>query len=212
MALFYFVQLSLCSRSPCHNITQIILKSKQEFSGFVNFTFFSLFPYFSSKDDICFRHELGSAHVNFHCLNPQSSFYSLGRPKQVLGSIKFGTCKSCFSLIFVSINKSYFFLKFMALFYFVQLSLCSRSPCHNITQIILKSKQEFSGFVNFTFFSLFPYFSSKDDICFRHELGSAHVNFHCLNPQSSFYSLGRPKQVLGSIKFGTCKILRLNWA
>ena len=56
-------------------------KIKKEFSGFVNFTFFSLFPYFGSKDDICFGHELGLAHVNFHRLNQQSSFYSLGRPE-----------------------------------------------------------------------------------------------------------------------------------
>ena len=67
--------------------------------------------------------------------------------------------------------------------------------------------------MNFTFFSLFPYFGSKDDICFGHELGLAHVNFHRLNQQSSFYSLGRPEWVLGSIiRFGTYKIRRLNRA
>ena len=45
-------------------ITQITLKLKQEFPGLVNFTFFPVyFPILSSKDDISFQHELGSAHV-----------------------------------------------------------------------------------------------------------------------------------------------------
>ena len=40
--------------SPCHNRTQITLKSKQEFPGLVNFFFFSVyFPLLSSKDDVC---------------------------------------------------------------------------------------------------------------------------------------------------------------
>ena len=61
MALLYFVQISRSRSpqlSPCHNRTQITLKSKQEFPGFVNFTFSVYFPILSSKDDISFRHEL----------------------------------------------------------------------------------------------------------------------------------------------------------
>ena len=76
MALLYLVQISR-SRSPklsdCHNRTQITLKSKQEFPGLVNCTFSVYFPILSSKDDISFRHELGSAHVKFDRLNQQSN-------------------------------------------------------------------------------------------------------------------------------------------
>ena len=38
--------------SPCHNRTQITLKSKQEFPGLVNFFFSVYFPLLSSKDDV----------------------------------------------------------------------------------------------------------------------------------------------------------------
>ena len=76
MALLYFVQMSIRSRSPqltpSHNRTQITLKSKQEFSGLVNNLFSVYFPILSSKDDICFRCELGLAHVKFDRLNQQS--------------------------------------------------------------------------------------------------------------------------------------------
>ena len=51
--------------------TQISLKSKQEFPGLVNYTFFNYFPILSSKDDISFRLESGSAHVKFDRLNQQ---------------------------------------------------------------------------------------------------------------------------------------------
>ena len=74
MALLYFVQISR-SRSPqlslCHNRTQITLKSKQEIPGLVNYTFSVYFPILSSKDDISFLHELGSAHVKFDRLNQE---------------------------------------------------------------------------------------------------------------------------------------------
>ena len=49
MALLYFVEISRSQSpqvSPCHNRTQVTLKSKQEIPGLVNYTFFSLFPYF----------------------------------------------------------------------------------------------------------------------------------------------------------------------
>ena len=72
MALLYFVQISRSRSpqlSPCHNRTQITLKSKQEFPGWVNFIFGVYFPILSSKDDISFRHELGSAHIKFDRLN-----------------------------------------------------------------------------------------------------------------------------------------------
>ena len=77
MALLYFVQISRSlspQLSPCHNRTQIALRSKQEFPGLVNFIFFSLyFPVLSSRDNISFRHESGSAHVKFDRLNQQSN-------------------------------------------------------------------------------------------------------------------------------------------
>ena len=44
----FFVQISRSRSpqlSPCHNRTQITVKSKQEITGLVNYTFFSLFPY-----------------------------------------------------------------------------------------------------------------------------------------------------------------------
>ena len=59
--------------------------------------------------------------------------------------------------------------------------------------------------MNFTFLVYFPILSSKDDNHhnrFRHELGSARVKFHRLNQQSS--KIG--------IRFGTCKVRRLNRA
>ena len=80
------------------------------------------------------------------------------------------------------------FLRFRALLYFVQISRSRSpqlSPCHNRTQITLKSKQEFPGLVNHTFSVYFLILSSKDDISFRFELGSAHVKFDCLNQQSN---------------------------
>ena len=58
-------------------------------------------------------------------------------------------------LFFISIKKSQCNLKFIALLYFVQISRSRSpqlSPCHNRAQITLKSKQEFTGLVNFTFF------------------------------------------------------------
>ena len=61
------------SVSPCHNRTQITQKSKQEIPGLVNYTFSVYFPILSSKDDISFRHELGSAHVKFDRLDQQSN-------------------------------------------------------------------------------------------------------------------------------------------
>ena len=76
MKILYFVQISR-SRSPqlppCHKRTQVTLKSKREFPGLLNFTVFSLFPFLSSKDNISFRHEQGSAHVKFDRLNQQSN-------------------------------------------------------------------------------------------------------------------------------------------
>ena len=56
-----------------YNGTQITLKPKQEFPGSMNFTFLVYFPILSSKDDNCFRHELGSAPVKFDRLNQQSN-------------------------------------------------------------------------------------------------------------------------------------------
>ena len=76
MALLHFVQISRSRSpqlSPCHNRTQITLKSKQEFPGLVNYTFSVYFLILSSKDDISFRHELVSAHVKFDRLNQQSN-------------------------------------------------------------------------------------------------------------------------------------------
>ena len=76
MALFHFVQITR-SRSPqlplCHNRTQITLKSKQEFPDLVDYTFLVYFSILSSKDDISFRHELGSARVKFDRLNQLSN-------------------------------------------------------------------------------------------------------------------------------------------
>ena len=80
-------------------------------------------------------------------------------------------------------------LKFMALLYFVQISRSRSpqlSPCHNRTQITLKSKQEFPGLVKLYFFSVYFFIlSSKDDVSFRYKLGSAHVKFDRLNQQSN---------------------------
>ena len=77
MALLYLVQISRSRSpqlSPYHNRTQITLISNQQFSGLVNFTFFSVyFPVLSSKGDISLRLELGSAHVKFDRLNQQSN-------------------------------------------------------------------------------------------------------------------------------------------
>ena len=39
----------------------------------MNFTFLVYFPILSSKDENCFRHELGSARVKFDRLNQQSN-------------------------------------------------------------------------------------------------------------------------------------------
>ena len=76
MALLYFVQISRSRSpqlSPCHSRTQITLKSKQEYPGLVSYICFSIFPILSSKDDISFRRELGSAHVKFDRLNQKSN-------------------------------------------------------------------------------------------------------------------------------------------
>ena len=67
-------------------------------------------------------------------------------------------------LFFISIKKSLCTLKFMALLCLVQISRSrfpQLSPCHNRTQITLKSKQEYPGLVTFTFFSKFYYFKQK---------------------------------------------------
>ena len=101
-----------------------------------------------------------------------------------LDSLKWSSTKLLF---FISIKKSYYILKFMALLYFVQMSMWSRSPqltpCNERTQITLKSKQEFSDLVNYLFSVYFPLLSSKDDICFRRKLGLTHVKFDHLNQQ-----------------------------
>ena len=101
-----------------------------------------------------------------------------------LDSLKWSSTKLLF---FISIKKSYYILKFMALLYFVRMSMWSRSPqltpCNERTQITLKSKQEFSDLVNYLFSVYFPILSSKDDIRFRRELGLAHVKFDHLNQQ-----------------------------
>ena len=49
MTLLYFVQISRSRSpqlSPCHNRAQITQKSKQEFPGLVNFTFFQFISQF----------------------------------------------------------------------------------------------------------------------------------------------------------------------
>ena len=68
------ITITISSAIRCLNRTQITLKSKQQFPGLVNYILFSVyFPILSSKDDISFRHELGSAHVKFDRLNQQSN-------------------------------------------------------------------------------------------------------------------------------------------
>ena len=72
----------------------------------------------------------------------------------------------------------------MALLYLVQRPQSRSpqlSPCHNRTQITLKSKQEYPGLVTFTFFSKFPYFKQW--------------GWYFFSPR---------------IRFGTCKVRRLN--
>ena len=67
MALLYFVQISRSRSpqlSPCHS------KNIQAWCPIVVSVYF---PILSSKDDISFRHELGSAHVKFDPLNQKSN-------------------------------------------------------------------------------------------------------------------------------------------
>ena len=93
-----------------------------------------------------------------------------------------------YKVAFLYIDKEILlYLKFMVFLYFVQMSMWSRSPqltpCNERTQITLKSKQEFSDLENYLFSVYFPILRSKDDICFRRELGLAHVKFDHLNQQ-----------------------------
>ena len=85
MALLYLVQISRSRSpqlSPCHNRSQITLKSKQEYPGLVTFIFFSIFPYLSSKDDIFF-----SPRIRFGTCKVRPSESTVEhRPKWVLGS------------------------------------------------------------------------------------------------------------------------------
>ena len=115
--------------------------------------------------------------------------FSLSIFRLKLDSLKWPSKKLLF---FISIEKLYYILKFMALLYFVLMLIRSRfpqlTPCHNKTQITIKSKQEFSGLVNYLFSVYFPMLSSKDDICFCRKLGSAHVKFDHLNQQSNLKS------------------------
>ena len=78
-------------------------------------------------------------------------------------------------IFFISIKKSYWILKFMALLHFVQISIWSRSSYHNRTQITLKRKLAFQAWWILLFLVHSPILSSKDDVCFRYEFGSAHV-------------------------------------
>ena len=80
-------------------------------------------------------------------------------------------------IFFISIKKSYWILKFMALLHFVQISIWSRSSYHNRTQITLKPKLAFHAWWILLFLVHSPILSSKDDVCFRYEFGSAHVKF-----------------------------------
>ena len=87
-------------------------------------------------------------------------------------------------IFFISIKKSYWILKFMALLHFVQISIWSRSSYHNRTQITLKRKLAFQAWWILLFLVHYPILSSKDDVC--------------------LFSL--------RIRFGTCKVRRLNRA
>ena len=110
-------------------------------------------------------------------------------------------------LFFISIKKSLCNLKLIALFYFVQISRSRfpqlSAPCHNRAQITRKSKQEFTGLVNFTFFTLFPYFKQKGWYFFSPRIRFCTYKVRPSESTVALNSLGRPKQVLSSahVKF-----------
>ena len=94
-------------------------------------------------------------------------------------------------LFFMSIKKSLCILQFMVLLYFVQISRSQSpqlSPCHNRTQITLKSKQEFPGLPVY-----FPIFKQEGWYFFLLQIRFGTCKVRPSESTVKLYSLGRPK-------------------